>query len=153
MLIWKTINANPGITRDEIFVKIEDQIPAGWATRRYINVEKIHVDDASSTWILRRSRRYILRDTLDQMRKHGSVNRDDSGGHTVLREIRRYNGNPDHVDHTGQIAADHLNEAYAWRKLQAARKRFKPDSPRLCLTRVEARAFALIMDARRPAGV
>jgi hypothetical protein len=120
MLIWKTINANPGITRDEIFAKIEDQIPAGWAKRRYIHAYKIRGDDAVSPRILWKSRWYVLRDTLDQMRRQGSVTRDDSGRYTVLREIRRYKGNPDQVDHTGQAAADHLNRAYAERTVRAA---------------------------------
>jgi hypothetical protein len=141
MLIWKTINANPGITREEILAKIEDQIPAGWAKRRYINYRKITVDSVPSTVILERSRRHVLADTLLHMRQLGSITRDDSGGHTVLREIRRYSGNPEHVDHTGQVAAEHLNRAYAERTLRAAAVRIANQTRGPRLTRKEAEAL------------
>ena len=151
MLIWKVIDANPGITREEIFAKVEHEIPAGWAKRLYINANKIRVDGTSAARILERARRHAFMQTLAHMRKYGSVAQSAEGNYRILRPIKQYNGNPDQVDATGDQAANHLNEAYAWRTLQAARKRFNPDSPRLCLSRAEARAFALIMDARRPA--
>ena len=153
MLIWKVIDANPGITRDEIFAKIEHEIPAGWAKRRYINYRKINADSQSPALILARARSYVVKDILHQMRQWKSVAQSADGTYRTLRPIKCYNGDPASVDATGDHAANHLNEAYAWRTLQAARKRFKADSPRLCLTRVEARAFALIMDARRSGNV
>jgi hypothetical protein len=140
MLIWKTINANPGMTWDEILAKIEDQIPAGWATRRYISARKITGDRAASPVILRRSRRYVVADALLSMRQAGAVTRDESGGYTALREIRRYKGNPEHVDHTGQVAAEHLNRAYAERTLRAAAAR-TANQARAQLTRKETEAF------------
>lgn len=35
MLIWKIIDANPGITCDEIWEQVEDRIPMGYALRLY----------------------------------------------------------------------------------------------------------------------
>jgi hypothetical protein len=147
MLIWKTINANPGITREEIFAKVEHEIPPGWARRRYINHYKISGDRGSSPLILERSRRYVLRDTLGQLRRDGNVSRDGSGRLFVLREIRRYNGNPDHVDHASQAAADHLNRAYAERTLRAAVTR-TANSLNARLTIKETEALRLLYGAQ-----
>ena len=35
MLIWKVIEANPGITQDEIWNRVQDDIPPGYALRCY----------------------------------------------------------------------------------------------------------------------
>jgi hypothetical protein len=112
MLIWKTIDASPGITRDEIFEKIEHEIPPGWAKRRYA-VEIGRSENVESLPIMN-ARRYILTHTLRMMRsKHLSIICDDAGGYRTLREIKMYRGNRDHVDETGTKAADHINAAYA----------------------------------------
>jgi hypothetical protein len=34
-IIWKAIDANPGITRDDLFAEIEHETPPRWANRRY----------------------------------------------------------------------------------------------------------------------
>lgn len=152
MLIWKVIDANPGITRDEIFAKVEHEIPAGWAKRRYIQAGKIGGAAASVPPILARARRYILTEALASMRRTGRIECDGNGNRTLkpLR-IRKGEGNPDYVDATGDQAANHLNEAYAWRTLQAARKRWKSDSPRL--SRTEYRALITVLDVRRSGDV
>jgi len=113
MLIWKTIEANPGITRDEIFAKIEHQIPAGWAKRKFATHYKITADKLSSAVILYRARSHVLGDVLKHMRYLKSVARDKDGHYEVLREILRYRGNPDHVDESGTKAAEQINAVYA----------------------------------------
>lgn len=130
MLIWKVIHANPGITRDEIFARVEQQIPEGWAKRRYATLYKIPSDRLTSGGILGRARREMLTLTLQKMRRYGSIERGDGGGYKTRREIRRYQGNPDAVDETGTRAADHLNAAYALPKAEAAVARVNPENPR-----------------------
>lgn len=116
MLIWKVIDANPGITRDEIFDRIEHEIPAGWAKRRYLN--QMDRWDRDRSIDLAAARRYVLTHTLKMMRLHGSIANAEAGYRT-LREIRRYRGRPDQVDATGSVAAEHLNDAYALRTAEA----------------------------------
>lgn len=116
MLIWKTIEANPGITRDEIFAKIEHQIPAGWAKRRYLHHQSRSYGAkpiAPDNLDVRRARSFMLGAALGDMRKCGSVARDAGDGYRTLRPIRLYKGNAEHVDETGTKAAQHLNAAYA----------------------------------------
>jgi hypothetical protein len=75
------------------------------------------------------------------LRKYHTAAVDPAGGYTVLREIRGYKGNPDHVDHTGQVAADHLNRAYAERTLRAAAVRTANQTFGARLTRKETEAL------------
>lgn len=114
MLIWKVIDANPGITREEIFAKVEQGIPAGWAKRRYAvgrNKQDVEVEALSST----RARSYILSETLLTMRRWQSIARDEVGRYRTLRPLENYHGDPSKIDHTGTRAAEHLTEAYALR--------------------------------------
>ena len=145
MLIWKVIDANPGITREEIFAKVEHEIPAGWAKRRYIQAGKIAGNRAESPAILTRARRYILTESLASIRRTRRIEGSPEGGYETLRPIRFYGGDGERIDATGDQAANHLNERYAWRTLHAARKRWKTDSPRL--SRAEYRALVALLDA------
>ena len=152
MLIWKTIDTNPGITRDEIFAKISDRIDPGYAKRRYVAKNKISGDRLLSPEILTRARRFVLSDCLIQMRRWGSVARDEHDRYQVMREIGFYNGNPDHVDETDTKAADHINRAYAERTLFAAGKRlasqYGDDAGAARLTKSETKAFLIVYGPR-----
>ena len=130
MLIWKVIDANSGITRDEIFAKIEHQIPAGWARRRYVGQAKVKLgaESLGHNLTLTRARGFVLTAILKDMRASGSVVR-NAGCYETLREIKQYRGNPDHVDETGTKAAEHLNAAYAIPKIRAFIARANPNRP------------------------
>ena len=155
MLIWKTIDANPGITRDEIFGKIEHEIPAGWAKRRYAAMEKhrgkIKALENDPARVLILARRYVLSNTLSQMKYLGSVHR-EGDGYSILRALQRYAGNRDHIDETGTKAAEHINRAYAERTLYAAGRRlaqmYGEDIGAARLTRAETKAFMIVFGPR-----
>lgn len=117
MLVWKVIDASPGIIGEEIFTKVEHQIPAGYAKRRHRkrNPHAKYVDDADATYW---ARRFVLFEDLRNMRRYGSVSK-DGDGYRVLREIKQYRGDPSVVDETGTAAAEHLNAAYALKVLDA----------------------------------
>lgn len=53
------------------------------------------------------------------MRTRGSIARDEAGGYTTLREIRRYQGDPAKVDETGNAAREHMEYAAARRTVRA----------------------------------
>lgn len=128
MLVWKVIDANSGITRPEIFAKIEDQIPSGYAIRRYAAAKK-SVARAPATLS---ARSFVLTETLSRLIRYGSVAKSaDTKGYWTLRPIKRYFGDPAKVDETGTAAAEHLNTAYAIKTVRAAGTRVNPRNPRL----------------------
>lgn len=147
MLIWKVIDANPGITADQLFEKIEHQIPSGYALRTYAAKVRANsqrdrrrtrggdADRVASPPLTtagldpRRARWFVQRSVLSRLIKTGVVGTDD-GGYRIRRPIKRYRGNPDHIDETGTKAGRHLNAAYAYRDAQKAIKRVNPANPR-----------------------
>jgi hypothetical protein len=119
-IIWKAIDANPGITRDDLFAKIEHETPPGLANRRYWKVHGVPalgsvVDQITTTTV---ARRYVLGDNLQSMCRSGSITK-ANGGYRTLRELNRRDA-ADRVDPTGTSAVDHLNAAYALRTFDAA---------------------------------
>ena len=127
MLVWKVIHANPGITRQEIFARIEHQIPSGWALRRYTKQawfrrRKTSCPPAGGQEVfLRRARGFILSYMLNQMCHKGSITTDGDGYRTIRQP--HYKGNPEHVDETGAKAAEHVNTAYALKTAETFAKR------------------------------
>lgn len=145
MLIWKVINANPGITADELLVKVSDQIPLGWAKRRFAGAKPLEARVAEARGSASaRAKRYVLSDTLSHMRRFGAVRRDEAGRYTTERPIKNYSGDSAQVDETGDVAAEHLNAAYALKKLRAFRARAQSRTPRF--TAEEYEAFCTYMD-------
>lgn len=150
MLIWKVIDANPGITRAEIFAKVEDQIPLGYAKRRYDAHYRSRGRgaDREASSVGPRARLYVLTESLTTMRRTGTIRR-ESDQYTVLRPIGRYQGDPAKVDETGTAAAEHLNTAYAMRTLRSLRARpHKSKAPRLSASEYAA-VLALLEWAER----
>ncbi len=128
MLIWKVIAANPGITRAEIWERVEHDIPAGYAQRLYAGWRKSIVANDSPT-ILPRARRHVLTDVLCQMRKAKHVTWDGDGPdgrrYTAAKQPV-YLGNPDVVDETGTRAAEHMAVAEALRVVEKALAQGRP---------------------------
>lgn len=148
MLIWKVVNANPGITRQGIWEKIEHEIPTGYALRRYANSQK-PTQTLDHEQLVERARRFVLTHALGNMAVKGILGF-TAGTRTMrqyvtLREIRRYNGDPDKIDATGTVAAEHLNTAYALRTARAWQRRTEGHVTR-CSARERA-ALVTVMDA------
>ena len=127
MLVWKVIEAHPGITMAELFVMVEERIPSGWALRRWsktVRGQRFTGEDAffsrtgpAHERLVRSARKQVLVDILSGMAKTGSVKREGSRGarrYTAARPLKRYLGNPDLIDMPGSTrAADHLRAAAA----------------------------------------
>jgi hypothetical protein len=116
MLIWKVIAANPGINRQGIWERIEHDIPAGFAMRRFPS--KVDRSASRSTLSpLRVARRRLLNETLLSMEKHGHVVSDSCAIDRPFKAAREphYRGNPEMIDETGTKAAEHMALADALR--------------------------------------
>lgn len=158
MLIWKTIKANPGITRDELWTKVEDGIPPGYAMRRYaaeLNaIERRTGRTPNGSGVrLTQARGYVLTHVLARMRGRGSVIR-KNGCYSALKQPQ-YLGNPDMIDHTGTKAAEHMATADALRTLEKTIARAKPNIPHqspVRLTQKEYDALVVAVKALRAAG-
>jgi hypothetical protein len=133
MLIWKVIAANPGITRAQIWERIEHSIPAGYARRMYaqdLKKKKSDLDTFRSDF-LPRARGFVLTTRLNTMRKTGSVAWDGAGNarrYTVVRPPI-YHGNPEVIDETGTKAAEHMAIAEALRTAEKMLARGIPRKP------------------------
>jgi hypothetical protein len=137
MLIWKTIDANPGITDDEIFAKIEHRIPAAWALRRYDNDQTSHgllgLRATPKAEQLKAARRYILRSTLNKLRgTNGGRNNPriraiENGGYIAL-EPPHYKGNLGKLDETGEDTRAHVRIVSALRRVEALLARVDLDT-------------------------
>jgi hypothetical protein len=124
MLIWKVIAASPGITYGEIRERVEHDIPAGYACRRFerwsYRPKKYIGTDRSLPMYLRKARGYILAMALSDMKRNRNITSDGSGKgqrYTVARELH-YMGNADAIDETGTKAAEHMAVAEALRKVE-----------------------------------
>lgn len=118
MLIWKVIAANPGITRSQIWERVEHDIPAGFAIRRFARSSKGGAHDTAPP--LGTARRFILNEVLNSMCRFGTLTSDGSGAErrfTAAREPQ-YRGNRDAIDETGTKAAEHMAVAEALRKVE-----------------------------------
>ena len=158
MLIWKIIEANPGIDRAGIWERAEHGIPEGYALRRYANSlprDGKRTADISSVQSLARARNYVLGHTLTHMRHSrppmvGWEGLGNDRRYTALR-LPHYVGDPGTVDETGTKAAEHMARADALRILKAARARVNPAiarGPNLTIRRGrEMEAFDLMLEA------
>lgn len=117
MLIWKTIKANPGITRSEIWAKVEHGIPDGYALRRW-TAGRPHARVVANGLATTRARSYVLSDVLANMQKCGNIVK-VSGCYSALRQPK-YLGNPEAIDVDGSKAAEHLAVADALRVAEKA---------------------------------
>lgn len=118
-LIWKVIDANPGITRDGVVAKVLPSVPSGWASRRRMPEDspghRYKTLGPQRLVSLDARKRYLIVSTLAKMVSCRSIAKSADGGYTTLRPLRNYKGDVDRVDETGTVAADHLNDAYALR--------------------------------------
>jgi hypothetical protein len=147
MLIWKMVDANPGITRRELFAKIEHDIPPGWAERRYKSRKRKQPGTIAET------RWYVLTDTIVSMIRTGSLRRDpppsssarDKAGTArmyVARELQNWAGDASKIDATQTRAATHMKVAYA---IQTVRGFLARGSTRM--TKAELEALRVVMSA------
>lgn len=142
MFMWLVIEANPGITRDELWAKVETQIPAGYAKRRLLRSVKsgwVH-GPAHPDRVISAGRWYVFRVTLDQMRLSGLIVR--NGDCLTVGRRPTYYGNAAALDITNTKAGEHLNRAYARRRLYEAADRLRRQ-PYGKLNPAEMRAFLL----------
>lgn len=130
MLVWKVIAADPGITFDEIWERVEHGIPEGYALRRYSTSAHgktiIRRGGLSSDNDLGRARRWVLRNRLWEMCRNKSIEH-DGDGYRTLRDIS-YKGNADAIDETGTKAAGHMALADALRLIDKAIARANPNT-------------------------
>ena len=112
MLIWKVIDATTGITRKEIWERVEKDIPPGYALRRYENV-RAHRNAPT----LPVARKYVFNGLLANLERHGAIRSTGAGAERMFIAGRDlwYRGNPDAIDETGTKAADHMAVAEALR--------------------------------------
>ena len=137
MLIWKVIAASPGITRAQIWERVEHDIPAGYAARLYVRHGKTRTRDPSLVR-LDRARSFVLTEALKKMRREPamvtSVGDESDRRYTAVRQPHYY-GNPDAVDETGTRAAELMAIADALSVVEKALARCQsPDhraAPRL----------------------
>jgi hypothetical protein len=154
MLIWKTIKANPGITREQLWEKVEHGIPSGYALRRFggdARDSRLAHRSASRTT---RARQYVLTKSLASMTYLRLIVRMD-GCYSALKQPQ-YRGNPDVVDHTGTKAAEHMAAADALRVLEKTVARAKPNIPHqspVHLTQKEYDALVLLVKTVRDKGI
>jgi hypothetical protein len=130
MLIWKVIAANPGITRAEIWERVEHSIPEGYALRAHAaELRKKKPRERTAALGLARARGYVLTFRLQQMRQSGNVTWDGDGRARRYAATRQphYRGNPDAIDETGTRAAEHMAVADALRTAEKWLARADPD--------------------------
>jgi hypothetical protein len=132
MLIWKTIKANPGITRDQLWKRVEHGIPEGYALRRYAAelkaIERRSGRTPNGSGVrLTQARGYVLTHALARLRGRGSVVRVD-GCYSALRQPD-YRGNLDVIDVDGTKAAEHLAVADALVTVEKWLAGANPDRP------------------------
>jgi hypothetical protein len=153
MLIWKTIKANPGITRAELWKKVEHGIPEGYAQRMYA---RHGVKGWSRDGFLlhpERARNYVLMNSLRSLRRSNKIVLVD-GCYSALKQPQ-YLGDPEVIDVDGNKAAEHMAMADALRTLEKAIARAKPDIPMqspVRLTHKEYEALVLVTRALRAKG-
>lgn len=153
MLIWKLIETEPGITRDQILAKIGARVPLGYARRRLAahmasrNAPTVRGGQAAvaapslNGISADRARRFLVTNSLKGMRASGTVARDGEGAYRVLRPLRYY-GDPETIDITGTKAAEHLDRAYAIRTLRKFNARAEAKGSQFpTMTREEYVAF------------
>jgi hypothetical protein len=154
MLLWKTIELVPGISRDELVARVGPRINDGHAKRRYVpylGAKWVGANSHAPTHFknvdVNRAKRHLVTSTLSNMRRDGSVERDDDGGYHVLRRPRTaaYQENDDVIDVTGEITRHHMRKAEAIRTLKAARTRFT-SAQRACLSHQERDALGALLD-------
>jgi hypothetical protein len=114
MLIWKVIAANPGITRAQIWERVEHGIPLGYALRVLRHENDRPGSPRRSFEEYARSR--MLTRTLASMKYQGMIAK-DGDGFRALREPW-YVGNAEAVDETGTKAAEHMAVAEALRRVE-----------------------------------
>lgn len=152
MLVWKAIDANPGIDRAGIWKIVEAGIPAGYALRRYVKMRGWSVAEASAT-DLSAARSHVLTVALNNLRKLEKVKcegyEESRTYFTVSRP--RYAGRVDAIDLDGTIAADHLSLAGAIRTLHdmIARAQPNPHAPghRVTMRQREYEALQIVLAA------
>lgn len=155
MLLWLTIELIPGITRDELTERVASRINDGHAKRRYrTRLQAVHGAFANRSanapfeaLDVAAAKRYLIGQTLGNMRRDRSVARDDQGGYHVLRRPRTaaYQKSDDVIDVTGENTRHHMRKAEAIRTLKAARQRFETTT-RAYLSDAERRALATLLD-------
>jgi len=129
MLIWKIIEANPGITRAGIWERVEHDIPAGYALRIHAACEKPIAQPSAIG--LTRARGFVLTNALKQMRNRGNLTSTNEGRnrrYTAAREPS-YRGHVEAIDVDGSKAADHMAVAEALRTVEKWLARANPDRP------------------------
>ena len=153
MLIWKVIAASPGITRAQIWERVEYDIPVGYAMRRYPASRKAGKNAfiPAST-----ARSYVLSDVLQEMRKRRTITREGAGHDSRYTAVRQplYRRDPDKIDETGTKAAEHMALAEALRTVEKMLPRRldrtqRKTGPAVSLSDRECDAVALIARALR----
>jgi hypothetical protein len=152
MLIWKVIAASPGITRAQIWARVEHDIPAGYAKRRFAKSAKYRASESARN--LETARSFVLSKILGDMRNLGTISTEGVGINrrfTAAREPR-YHGNPDAIDETGTKAAEHMALADALRACERVLARGDPErksGPAFAGGRKDYAALALVVKALR----
>lgn len=122
--IWKAIDANPGIDREDLIAKVQPEVPSGWAARRKITaIDRVISMRSHRDNPIDRRRRYLVVQRLSQMVQNGSIRRDADGNYFVQRPLRRYRGDLSQIDVTRTVAAQHMDTAMAIRTVVAFRRR------------------------------
>jgi hypothetical protein len=161
MLIWKVIAANPGITRQGIWARVEHDIPIGYATRRFAKTGNLVQRGPRTRFSPEAAARsFVLTETLNSMQRHGHISREGAGQDrkfSVAKEPR-YLGNPDAIDETGTKAAEHMALADALRTVEKMlakadpARRGKPGAPLGGIGWKEVDAVTLLVQALRARG-
>ena len=156
MLIWKAIAANPGITRAELWQRVEHGIPEGYALRLYATFlrTKGRSGPNGSGPDVARARGFVLSDKLKGMRRRGSVTYEGDGDdrHYFPARALDYKGDADAIEIDGSKAAEHLAVADALRtveKMLARGDRDRKHGAPLIGTRRDYDAVAFLVKALR----
>lgn len=151
MLIWKTIEANPEITRDGIWKLIEHAIPAGYAIRRFSKINENLAEPSAR--FLSAARNELLSKFLAQMLYDGRLLADGPKfeyRYSVGKKPR-YHGDVAAIDLDGSKAVDHLTLAGAIRTLHAmtarANQNPRAPGPRLTMRQHEYEALQVVLAA------
>ena len=153
MLLWHLIDdaGEVGIDRDELLIAVGPRINEGHARRSYLaqrkrefrndQVRRAHRANGSARWAgeptwetidTDRAKRFVVTTTLKNMRRVGSVTRDESGRYHVLRKPRAasvYRQDERVIDPSGMLTRLHMNTSEALRVLEPALERHR-ESPR-----------------------
>jgi hypothetical protein len=140
-LIWRIIEGEPGITRDEILTKAWYRIPDRWAKQRYQAALRItnqgrgesgSPPTGQHSWEdvdVDRARHHVVVRTLAGMRQRGNVMRDTSGGYHVLRRPRSVRHRSP-VESSGEQARRHSRIVELARGVRPVLESVNPDDPR-----------------------